>query len=75
MCSAYDNTMLLINKINMLLIVLIVIINLIVNIAAGGKCVYWVDDTKWKRPLNRRNHQRGPQMVDAMEIVLCIMAV
>ena len=60
----------------MLLIGLVVIVDLIVNITPGGKMgVYWVDNTKWKVSLNRRDHQRGPQMAEAMEIVLRIMAV
>ena len=76
MFSASDSKMLLINKINMLLIGLVVIVNLIVNITPGGKMgVYWVDNTKWKGPLNRRDHQRGPKMAKEMEIVLRIMAV
>ena len=55
----------LINKINMLLIGLVVIVNMIVHINPGGEGggmgVYWVDNTKWKGPLNRRDHQRGPK--------------
>jgi len=47
MFSASDSKMLMINKINMLLIGLVVIVNLIVNITPGGKMeVYWVDNTK-----------------------------
>ena len=76
MCSASDSKMLLINKINMLLIGLVVIVNLIVNITPGGRMgVYWVDNTKWKGSLNQRNHQRGPQIAEAMEIVLRVMTV